>query len=427
MFEDFYDKTLALATIVFALLASFGLKMHPTKGHFLPILVGDHLGMILDFEKGEFRAPMVKLKEIAALARGLLCRAASHKRWVSVKALASLAGKARFLHLAIPVAMFFPHRAPRRGEVREELVWHRQGLLPANTSLGVVDESPQAPQRSPICKAIENAYIRCDSSNYGWGAVLNNRAEARCFWTMPYLDEHITFKELKAVRCTIKACFPEIKGNRLLLHEDNQSMIGVLTHLISKFPTMMCELRKLFLLTDTYDIKIWTKYIRSAANVLADNLSRVTDNSDWQLAPRKFRHFIRNWSTHTIDQIASSTNKQVPRYNSKWRDGKAEAVDSLHLSDQEWRRENNWCNPPWELLDDLTLKLRQSGAIATVIAPYWPKNPWFLHLTEMCTESVDMPPSHDLSSSQQQQGHAGVGPSARSVVAFRLPLRPGCY
>ena len=84
---------------------------------------------------------------------------------------------------------------------------------------------------------------------------------------MPDIEEHITFKDLKAVRCAIQAFIPELKGRRLLLHEDNQSVIGVLTHLTSKSPTMMCELRKLFLLIDTYDIKIRTQYIKSAANV----------------------------------------------------------------------------------------------------------------------------------------------------------------
>ncbi len=49
----------------------------------------------------------MKMKSIAVLAKGLLCKATSHNRWVSVKALASLAGKAMFLHLAIPVAKFF--------------------------------------------------------------------------------------------------------------------------------------------------------------------------------------------------------------------------------------------------------------------------------------------------------------------------------
>ncbi len=98
---------------------------------------------------------------------------------------------------------------------------------------------------------------------------------------MTNIEEHITFKELKAVWFAIQAFLPELKGRRILLHEDNQSVIGVLTHLTSKSPTMMCELRKLFFLIDTWDSKIRTQYIRSAANVWADNLSRVTDNSDW--------------------------------------------------------------------------------------------------------------------------------------------------
>jgi len=43
---------------------------------------------------------------------------------------------------------------------------------------------------------------------------------------------------------------------------------------------MMCELQDFFLLIDTFDIKIRTLYIRSAASVLVDILSRVIDNSD---------------------------------------------------------------------------------------------------------------------------------------------------
>ena len=56
-------------------------------------------------------------------------------------------------------------------------------------------------------------------------------------------------------------------------------MIGVLTHLTSRYPAMMCELRKLFLLIDEFDIKIRTTYTRSTANIRADGLSRVKDNS----------------------------------------------------------------------------------------------------------------------------------------------------
>jgi hypothetical protein len=34
-----------------------------------------------------------------------------------------------------------------------------------------------------------------------------------------------------------------------------------------------------------------------------------------------------------MDKFASRENKQLPRYNAKWRDGTAEAVDALHLPD----------------------------------------------------------------------------------------------
>ena len=116
-------------------------------------------------------------------------------------------------------------------------------------------------------KSIENAYNHCDSRGYGWGAVLNDHVEARGFWSTNDPEEHITYKEMKAVRCAIKSFIPELQGKRFLLHEDNQSVISVLTHLTSKSPKMMCELRKLFLLIDTYDIKIRILFIRIVASV----------------------------------------------------------------------------------------------------------------------------------------------------------------
>jgi hypothetical protein len=50
-------------------------------------------------------------------------------------------------------------------------------------------------------------------------------------------------------------------------------------------------------------------------------MPRVTYNSVWQLTPRKFKHVDKWQGPHTIDCFASSANKQIPRYNAKWRDG----------------------------------------------------------------------------------------------------------
>lgn len=37
-------------------------------------------------------------------------------------------------------------------------------------------------------------------------------------------------------------------------------------------------------------------------------------------------------------------------------------------------------NPPWALLDEVAHKLREEGAAATVVAPYWPGQSWFKEL-----------------------------------------------
>jgi hypothetical protein len=103
-------------------------------------------------------------------------------------------------------------------------------------------------------------------------------------------------------------------------------------------------------------------------------VSRETDRDDWQLNPRIFTFLDSLWGPHSIDMFATQGNSQLPRYNSRWRDLTSEAVDCLHLPDNHWAAETNWCNPPWTLLPDLVQKLRQSGAEATVIAPYMPAN-----------------------------------------------------
>ena len=105
---------------------------------------------------------------------------------------------------------------------------------------------------------------------------------------------------------------------------------------------MMDELRKLWELVDTNNINIRARYIRSAANVWADKLSRETDMDDWQLNPRIFTYLDSMWGPHSIDRFATQGNSHLPRYNSRWRDPTSEAVDCLHLPDKLWTSETKW-------------------------------------------------------------------------------------
>ena len=62
LFAVSYEETLKLKNVTFALLTGLGLKIHPTKGHFIPILISEHLGMIIDMKEGQFVAPTTKPK-----------------------------------------------------------------------------------------------------------------------------------------------------------------------------------------------------------------------------------------------------------------------------------------------------------------------------------------------------------------------------
>eukprot|EP00873_Tetraselmis_striata_P035161 jgi/Tetstr1/455425/TSEL_042257.t1 len=249
------------------------------------------------------------MQRLARQAKQLLQRAARDARWLPVRELQSLAGRAQYLFWAIPAARFYLRalhdvvgskwggRVRMTHQLRRDLQWWTAVPTPANGR--------------PIHRPVETAYIHCDSSGYGW----------------------------------VESFLPHLAGRRVLLHEDNLAVCIVLAGLTSRSPAMMAELRKLWYLLDSNGVHIRARYIRSAANVWADRLSRHLDSDDWQLDPVLFAELEAMWGAHSVGRFASALNAVLPRYNAAWLDPGCEAVDSLHLSDAEWRRENNYGNP----------------------------------------------------------------------------------
>jgi hypothetical protein len=99
-------------------------------------------------------------------------------------------------------------------------------------------------------------------------------------------------------------------------------------------------------------------------------LKRHLDNNDKKLHLIVFLEMKTHIGPHTIDRFASALNTLLSRYDANMLDPSGEPVDALHLSDAQWRDENNLCSPFWPPLPDLAQKLFQSGAAATVVAPH---------------------------------------------------------
>eukprot|EP00873_Tetraselmis_striata_P012232 jgi/Tetstr1/432496/TSEL_021870.t1 len=355
LFSASMEQALHLRQRLASLLGALGLQRNPTKGFWEPYQFGMHLGVDIDSASGMFYVPADKLNRLSRQATRLIGRATRNDRWLPVRESQSLAGQTQYPFLAIPAVRFFLRelrsvvgdrwggRVRMTPQLRLDLQWW--------TSV------PSQSKGKPIHRSVETAYLHTENSGYGWGGVLNGRLEARGFWSSADERQHITWKELKAVRLAVESFLHHLAGRNVLLHEDKHA---------SRF------------------------------------------------------------GPHSIDRFASALNTMLPRYNAAWLDPTCEAVDSLHLPDADWRRENNWFNAPWPVLPDLVQKLRQSsGAAATVVAPRWEGKAWHHALTEMAVEELKVAPRPGFFRPGRRDGRGMIGMPHWPVIVFCVPFRHG--
>ena len=253
--------------------------------------------------------------------------------------------------------------------------------------------------------------------------MLDGKLEARGYWTSEEAEDHITLNELRAVTRAVTTFRSQLEGKTVQHFEDNMGVVHIINGLTTRSPAIMAELRLLWRVLDLNGINLLTEYINTKENVQADALSRLDDEEDWQLNPKVFR-MIDAVEQHSVDRFATALNALLPRFNSRWEQPGAEAVNSLALSDEHWRSEKNWCNPPWSLLPTLADKLEQSGAAATVVAPDWPRENWAAKLDALAIEVTRIPAHTGLFIPGRRRTAHGAGAPRWDVVVYHIPRRP---
>jgi len=401
-------------------LGRLGLKRNVKKGHWEVTQRLEHLGLEVDTKEGVFRVTDSRMLKIQVLAKQIIQESKRRARLVPKRKLAQFTGLAQSVYLAV---------APARHYLRElhNVTSSRKGwsalvkvTKQAYRDLEWWKKVPAKWNGRAIWRAPDTALMHCDASKTAWGGVLNNTLPARAFWSAAERKLHITHLELAAVYNSVRSFMPWLKGRTVLLREDNMAVVHMLTSYTSKSKALMALLRTLWLLCDTCDIELKPLYIRSAANVWADRLSRDLDKDDWKLNPWEFRRKDKEWGPHTVDRFASATSAQLPRYYSQYYDPYCEGISSLS---HDWRGERNWVNPPWCLLPEVAQKLSESGAAATVVAPYWPAYDWFTELWDLATEVEIVPPRRDLFLPTRLGASEALGPAKWSAIFFRIPGR----
>ena len=143
-------------------------------------------------------------------------------------------------------------------------------------------------------------------------------------------------------------------------------------------------------------IRLAPQFIPGSRIVLADTLSQPHQlpHTEWSLNMEVFQSLRRRWPVQ-IDLFATSENRRCSIFFSPFRDPLAAATDAFL---QSWDGLQAYAFPPWSIIPRVLAKLRESrGTELTLVAPFWPRRPWFPDLLQLSLEPlVVLPERPDL-------------------------------
>lgn len=178
------------------------------------------------------------------------------------------------------------------------------------------------------------------------------------------------------------------------LRTDSRVATEVINSGSSRSPALMRELRRLHAVTTALGVTLRAEYLPSALNLWADRLSRTRDSTDWALARPAFERLERLYGPHTVDLFATAENAQCGRFYSKFPAPGGAGVDAMRFS---WRGDNAWANPPFNLIGPVVDKIVREDATVTLVAPYWPAQPWWPLAVRACTALLPLPVEEGVS------------------------------
>ena len=265
-----------------------------------------------------------------------------------------------------------------------------------------------------------------DACPKGWGAVLEEGgvrvAEAGGGFTPQEGRENIALLEGEAVVRALKA-LPIGGGGHLYLRVDNEVLRWALVEGGSRRSLPLTSVvREVWEWCLERGVELKVGRVVSAENP-ADPISREEDQEDWMLDREIFAVLDRLWGPHSVDRFASRMNRQVQRYNGKRWDVECEAVGAL---EQEWRGENNWCNPPFSLFPSIVRKLEaiRWDVELSMVVPRWEGQWWFHRLMAMASEMLPLPRDANLFRPRSSGNQWGRGPPRWDSVVLRFRRRP---
>jgi hypothetical protein len=351
-----------------------------------------HLGVVVDAKLREVRCRTGRAREMREAARYMMKRG-----FVSVQTLMRLVGKLRAFQSAIPngqllcwelakqTAQVVADAIPNPERLSSgQLKGRWRGVLKRMVTLDGGARRALAWIRRNVTSELGKAWhdegvvrLTADGGPVRAGARVKgaNMSVVYPEWLKERLRDRQSLREVMALWLGAETFLQQLEGKRLVLENDCKGALAALRSLRNgRLAPWVAEM--LWFLMD-HGIELHQAHWVPGRELVRrgiDGLSRWVDVNDWTLRTRVWDR-LRGWNPGmSVDRFASGENAKLRRWNSRFHEPGAEAVDALR---QDWRGETNYACPPLALMSQVIELIRVQEADVTLVVPIWQGQPWW--------------------------------------------------
>jgi len=407
-------------------LSDMGFIINMTKSEPNPTQDLVYIGARFRTDLGLVFLPDTRLQALVACARTFLLVGqyrTAHQYLRLIGLMAACLEVVRYARLAMrPIQWFVkdhwssPLGLNHRVMITRNLASHVQWwTLKTNLAQGV-ELQPDSP----------SLVITTDASLEGWGGYLHGPGKDPILvqgeWSPLEKGLHINVLELRAVHLTFQRLEHKLRGKSILIECDNTTTVAYVNHQGGVHSVQLqAEAWTFYQWLMPRSITVKAIHRAGVDNTLADFLSRNRANSrEWSLCEKVVKRIFSLWGCPMIDLFANEANHKLQLYFSLLPDSRAAGVDALS---QDWRGFLLYAFPPTPLLLKIVNKIRVEQADVILIAPKWPRRPWYQYLLHMSCEIPRLLPQKLSLLSQVLEDKGTLyhsDPSSLRLVAWRL-------
>jgi hypothetical protein len=417
--QSSFLATRAHMDIIVQLTQSLGWVINQKKSALLPTQQFLYVGVFYDLHLGLMFPPVERFKALQTeIGKAVEQSHFPLQKWQSILgSIQSMADQVPLGRLHVRPLVRWLNRSVRDRHNPQEMI-----LLPSKMIPQLVWWSDEKVVRQGVCLTVVNPMweLTSDSSIAHWGAhlapleqqlsldtrrvkepnqqfTLSSRWSTRGDWTAEFLGLHINAKELLAVHRALLQFLPQLSGSGVRVMTDNKTVVA----LIKNQGTVRSEglhqiTTDLLLWTQKHQITLMPHYLPGRLNTLADRLSRPNQviATEWALKQSVVDEIFNQLGRPDLDLFANRGNCKLPTFVGSERDPTAFASDAMSL---DWKGMFAFAFPPTPLLLAIMQKMMQTKCTMLLVAPYWPRMPWFPMVAKLAIGvPMPLPPLPDL-------------------------------